>query len=278
VESQLPTPPQTAPPQPAPAQSTPSTPTSPNPLDYGHRPRLHQRPLLRRLALIAILIPAIAFSVHQIRSRLWPALQLYYLQHECLAHPIPSGIQVYSSRDPLLDYKSPQFDALFAKLGPLGFKRAGFRIVPVYLGTREAKDGARRFLAIYALASSPSNIYLIRISRPTGPAPPDKPPQNFIMDQTTPDLLGMYVNPNAQPRSFIYSATEDPNDSSHFTITIDVGPSRHVGDYYLQPDGSITMHTQLLQWDIAPDGFTRLPPGPKPVPGTIHTRTIPPPK
>jgi hypothetical protein len=247
----------------APSQQPQTQP--PNTLDYGRRaPLLGRRGfrILRRFAIAAILITAIAFSAYQIRSN-WPALHLYYLQHECLAHPIPPGVVVYSSDQPSAVYKSSQLEPLVneAQAG-LYPPYNSMQRVPVYFGIRQASNGTKRFIAVYVVLEvrpgAEPVVALFTINRPTTLAPPETLDQNFLVDS---DDSG--EQPEARPNVLIYSGVEDPYDKSRLTLRFDVCKTHLVVDCVVQPDGSIVLQQSLLPWPLEPDG-SRRPSGPIP--------------
>jgi hypothetical protein len=244
---------------------TPPPPASPNSLDYGPRPRLHRRPFLRRIAIVAILITAIAFSIYQIRSH-WPALKMYYLQHQCLTHPIPPGIQVYSFANPSATFKSPEFDAFVAQFPPPAFSIPKMQRIPLYMGIRQAADGTKHFLAIYASIpawpGASEDITLFGFDCPTHLAPPSNYAAPFGMGRVNLKMFGLMPIPLLDPQVLIYSAVEDPNDKSHLTITMDVNAYRFVEDFSVHSDGMIYGRQQILEWSIGPDGSRTGPPKP----------------
>jgi hypothetical protein len=218
-----------------------------------------------------ILITAIAYVVHQIRSN-WPAIRLYYLQHECLAHPIPPGTQLYSSAQPAAAYKSPEYDALFAQLRlKSGMRVRQAKVVPVYVGTRRAADGTTRFLAIGAEAlagprpSDYQNIYSYNEPRYEesiyiiNRAARFAPSENYVQ---VPPIISMSFGPGSfitdgSPDVLIRSAIEDPNDPSHVTVVFDLEAGHYVLEFHVQPGGGIQMTGETRRREIADDSRSR---------------------
>jgi hypothetical protein len=253
----------------------------PNSLEYAPPISLQRRVFrtFRRLAIAAILIAAIAVSIGQIRSH-WPALRLYYIQHECLAHPIPTGVQLYSSAQPSAAYASPHFDALFRELGlPADFPPSSDKLVPLYLGTRQAEDGTKRFLAIFitaATTTSTGNVYdlkLFMINRPTGLAPPEEYGQGQLLEhiQWSPDIF----TPSAASHILIDSAVEDRSDKSHVTVTLEVNALHYVDDLYVIPGGGIRIRRETVRSSTLSEGSVS---GFTYSPGKLTPDIIPPPQ
>jgi hypothetical protein len=248
----------------APLQTAPPQTATINSLDYGLRLPLYRRPasrMLIRAVIAAMLIAAIAYSVYQISSH-WPLFRLYYLQHECITHPVPPGVQIYSSAQPSVIYSNPQFDALYQSLPPsYNWPDSHRKTIPLYQGVRTPKNGAKRFIAVYAevfLWPDPKAydiVELTAINRPMTLAPAECN-QKFSLTATSIgalDRAGDLIL-RAKPNVLLNSAVEDPSDGSHWTTTFDFSAYRYVDDYYLQPGGGIRINEHVFKWPIGPDG------------------------
>jgi hypothetical protein len=144
--------------------------TAPMPLDYGLRRPIHRRPVIRRAIIAVVLTFAVILGVEEIKAA-WPSVRLYYLERQCLAHPVAPNTLVYSSGSPPLAIQSPQLDQFELLASPNGPYlmvpwRAQLRIfevspetynsvstratASVYVGTRHASNGVTRFLGIKA--------------------------------------------------------------------------------------------------------------------------------
>jgi hypothetical protein len=256
-------------------------------MDNGHTPLRRRRVfrLLRRLTIAAILIIAIAISVNWTRAN-WPLLRLYWLQRECIVHPISPGIQVYSSAQPANALHSQELNAFlneFPRQVYGSYAPPPTNPIAVYLGTRQATNGRSRFIAIYATVDVTSDkgsdkatdVYLFGINRPIGLAPLEVYDQNFHLAQG--DWLGTTYLTGARPGVLINSGVEDPNDKSHFTIEFDCEELHTIVNCYLKPDGTLSYKQQNIEWSVAPDG-TRIQLQLNSRPGDIYGGDLAPPR
>jgi hypothetical protein len=220
-------------------------PSSPQKLQYA--PKL---PLLRRirrgrwLTMAAILIVAALSPMWW--SRLSRRLEGIYWQHECLVHPIPSGIVVYSSGPPASSIVSHPWMRLDAIAAPMGALSSG----TVYLGERTSHDGSRELVAVDVNA----------ILDPTAAQPNLRAGVEVVAralkegnlmtaPSETSEILYGYgggygaMLPHAapvvtvNPEIVVHSAKEDPADPAHFQFFYDLESERVYIDCWLDNGG-----------------------------------------
>jgi hypothetical protein len=223
-------------------------PSSPQKLQYA--PKL---PLLRRLrrgrwlTMTAILIVAALSPMWW--SRLSRRVEGIYWQHECLVHPIPPGIVVYSGGPPVVSKVSQAWMKLDAIAAPMGAISAG----TVYLGERTAHDGTRQLVAVDAdvilnpASISPSARVGVEVVARTL-----KESDLWAAPSETSGRLYAYGGPYGlklphmapvtivKPEIVVYSATEDQVDPAHFTFFYDIQSERVNMDCWLE-DGAVRM-------------------------------------
>src|SRR5580693_6073292 len=95
-----------APPDPQPAEPVSAV------LEYGQKLPLHKQHRVRRWIIPAALLFLSCMLLQQVPP-IWHRIQFWRSQEECLKHPVPPGILVYSSGPPVIAIAQPQVARFF---------------------------------------------------------------------------------------------------------------------------------------------------------------------
>jgi len=231
---------------------TPPPPTSPQQLHYARRPPLLQRLRTgRSLTLLAIVV-ILALSPKW-EPPVWQRLQEIYWQQECLSHPIPPGVVVYSSGPPVVSVVSRPWSRLDAVVSPYGARSSG----TVYLGERTAINGLRKLIGVDVTVDPFANrlgaqvavTINARVIQEGGvmsaPMETENAWEGYERDSSMilPQPSG---DPASKPTLVVYSATEDLANPAHFRFYYDTASGRVVYDCWLLVSGSVRLDRTRL--------------------------------
>jgi hypothetical protein len=219
---------------------------SPKPLEYGRDPGANRRRIIR-LTLLLLLGSAAVDSLIKYVPTIWRSTCLYYYERECLAHPIPPGIQVYSSGPLFTAFTSPQTAGLIGQIRPGRLVNSPGSFSPVYIGSRTDWEGKTRCIAIFAF--TPTSMYerpyvVYGFELPSRFLFHDYSGSTVIADSGWPDTGSIVFT--GPPPVVIYSGVDNQKDKSRFTLTFDVHPRHYVDDCQLLSDGSIQVQEQIF--------------------------------
>jgi hypothetical protein len=233
---------------------------APQPLEYGRNPGVNRRRIIR-IAVLLLLCTAAGELLIKYGPTIWRASCLYYYEHECLSHPIPPGVQVYSFRQPQMAFHSPATTGLLAQIIDAWRSRMPMssKFVPVYVGSRTANDGTTRHIVLCAVASlAPgriSSLYFFAFQLPGSfSLKGGIPLMRFIGGSGDALIRSSYTPTKAKFDIVIYSAVEDPNDPSRFTFTFDWNADHYVENCQLSPNGIIDVQENVYRWNTTQSG------------------------
>jgi hypothetical protein len=227
---------------------SPAVAAPPASLEYVPRAPLYRRRKFYRWIVAAVVVGSL-IACKPWWSVLHRNIRLYYFQHECISHSIAPGMIVYSSNSPPITTSSPE---LIRFVNEIRFQTVfNPREIAVYLGVRRASNGRSRFIAVTASClyqhGVGANIIFLALNRSTGFG------QATSVDQLT-NFGGVYASdlpyypfPKSIPEVVIYSAIEDPADTSRFSIAWDMMWRHYVMDCQLLPDGHISCRTWYFE-------------------------------
>jgi hypothetical protein len=177
----------------------------------------------------------------------WQRLQEIYWQHECLTHPIPPNIVVYSSGPPVMSLVSHEWSRFDAVMSPMGTRSSG----TVYLGERIAYNGLRQLVAVDAIVNQTAlhantlQSFVTVVARTmkqgsliAAPAETSSQMDACIYTVILPQRSSRSV---LLPQLLIRSATEDAANPAHFQFYYDLASARVAYDCWLLPEGTVRL-------------------------------------
>jgi hypothetical protein len=208
-------------------------------LDYATPMGRNNKKQLQGWGLVAVILLT-GYLCRNWPTQIWNDIRLYYFQQQCLGHPVPPGVVVYSSGPPAVSVRSPQCAAVY---GPCPFKLtfgAQQSVVTIFTGKLQASNGIRRFVTVEGSvdwkAGKGGSVGFATTTSQLGRA--DTALRGLAGGGTY--SFGLPRNlPN--PQITVYSARPDANDLSHISFDATVFNEREHWDGHLQPDGSLKM-------------------------------------
>ena len=214
-----------------------STSESPQ-LDYAPRSQSARRRVIYRWLIAASIVLALYFC-RDWPAEVWQDSRVYFLQVQCLRHPVQPGIVVYQSGTPAICVAVPQVAALSAAYwrhpswtakqkvstvfsGELGTNRGLRRVITVESGVREGPglDATATFFTTSAALGRPITVISTGGEASSSWGIPIAPPTPVVV---------------------IYSANTDPKDPSHIQFICLFFDTKQVWDGYLRDDGSFDL-------------------------------------
>jgi hypothetical protein len=217
-----------------------------NPLDYAPPPPGFRTTRAYRwlvisavfLVIIAVLI-GLVLSV-EVASKMLDNFQLQRQVRQCIAHPMPQGVLIYTSDNPAATIDSPQELAmeqteLKIKGGPMRYSMdpainsASMTWATVFMGELQTRGGRRSFVHIEAgmTADARGNTRIQLEARFISP--------DGTMGSCSSDMS--YSDEKLRPAVMLYSATRDPDDPSHISFRYCTFSETHEVDSYLNAMG-----------------------------------------
>jgi hypothetical protein len=220
---------------------TSQAPADPTPLGYAPVLAIRRRRRIQRLLIVAAIVLVVLTAPRWARP-IWWHVESAYWRGQCVSHPVPPRTIVYQSNSPAISFVSPQWLKLHATPSQLSWNWTGRTAgSTVYSGIRVASDGTKRLIVVnsgvFWVPGVSANVSIWSDQYAVGLLGSDA-------DHDVRDVGGVSWSnggrvPMPQPEVCIYSAVEDPQDASHFTIDFDVFVDHFVVDCRLMPGGRL---------------------------------------
>jgi hypothetical protein len=214
-------------------------------LDYAPRPANANRSRFFQVSIVFAIVLA-TYLERAWPLGIWQHFRVFYLQKQCIKHPIAGGTVVYASGSPIISIRSPQEAALTAEYSIPPYWTPPPSASTVFMGNLVAINGVRRLITIEAAVSwLPGHGADARIFWTAGDSGMTKPlrgDRGFMDRDTTIVSPGDVAPAPSAPEVEIRSAIVDPKDPSHITFTVRVFSYTCHYDGKLLPDGSLLLN------------------------------------